>query len=218
MPKAIWKWGHFQYGGPPLHSKLSRSRYSELIMCLVVASSIQYLYFFLMLCLAILKLSFVNLIAFWQTLVTSVAQLYIAPPESRNRWKKKATGVICFVKDNGKRSYFLRMYSLVVSYINNVLFCHHHVRLLWLMLLLFVLHFRQSRWNGNKNYTISSSTQLLDLIFILLLLMWVQEILVFVIYLLEFGFARSVKLKLLISCFKKELPKKNSSLSVRMKS
>lgn len=51
---------------------------------------------------------------FFQTLATSVAQLYIAPPESRNRWKKKLTGIICFVKDNGKRSYFLRMYSLVV--------------------------------------------------------------------------------------------------------
>lgn len=50
--------------------------------------------------------------------MTSVAQLYIAPPESRNRWRKKVTGVICFVKDNGKKSYFLRMYSLVVSYTN----------------------------------------------------------------------------------------------------
>lgn len=50
-----------------------------------------------------------------QTLATSVAQLYIAPPENRRAWKKKVTGVICFVKDNVKRSYFLRMYSLVVS-------------------------------------------------------------------------------------------------------
>lgn len=49
------------------------------------------------------------------TLATSVAQLYIAPPESRNRWKKKLTGVICFEKDNGKRSYFLRMYSLATK-------------------------------------------------------------------------------------------------------
>lgn len=51
----------------------------------------------------------------FQTLATSVAQLYIAPPESRNRWKKKLTGVICFVKDSNKHSYFLRMYSLAVS-------------------------------------------------------------------------------------------------------
>lgn len=49
------------------------------------------------------------------TLATSVAQLYVAPPDSRNRWKKKLTGVICFVKDNGKRSYFLRMYNLVTK-------------------------------------------------------------------------------------------------------
>lgn len=49
------------------------------------------------------------------TLATSVAQLYIAPPENRRAWKKKVTGVICFVKDNGKRSYFLRMYSLVTK-------------------------------------------------------------------------------------------------------
>ena len=50
-----------------------------------------------------------------QALATSVAQLYIAPPENRRVWWKEATGVICFVKDNGKKSYFLRMYSLVVS-------------------------------------------------------------------------------------------------------
>ncbi|RMX57525.1 hypothetical protein pdam_00005789 [Pocillopora damicornis] len=49
------------------------------------------------------------------TLATSVAQLYIAPPENRRAWKKKVTGVICFVKDNVKRSYFLRMYSLVTK-------------------------------------------------------------------------------------------------------
>ncbi|KAK2564995.1 Actin nucleation-promoting factor WAS, partial [Acropora cervicornis] len=49
------------------------------------------------------------------TLATSVAQLYIAPPESRTRWKKKLTGVICFVKDSNKHSYFLRMYSLATK-------------------------------------------------------------------------------------------------------
>lgn len=48
-------------------------------------------------------------------LATSVAQLYIAPPENRRVWRKEATGVICFVKDNGKKSYFLRMYSLVTK-------------------------------------------------------------------------------------------------------
>ena len=51
----------------------------------------------------------------FQSLATSVAQLYIASPESRNKWSKKTTGVVCFVKDNAKRSYFIRIYSIVVS-------------------------------------------------------------------------------------------------------
>lgn len=50
-----------------------------------------------------------------QTLSTAVVQVLHAQPESRNRWTKKCTGVACFVKDNGKRSYFIRVYNLMVS-------------------------------------------------------------------------------------------------------
>ena len=50
-----------------------------------------------------------------QTLSTAVVQVLHAQPESRNRWTKKCTGVACFVKDDGKRSYFIRVYNLMVS-------------------------------------------------------------------------------------------------------
>lgn len=46
------------------------------------------------------------------TLATSVVQLYLALPHSSNRWSKQQTGVLCFVKDNPKRSYFIRLYDL----------------------------------------------------------------------------------------------------------
>lgn len=48
----------------------------------------------------------------YQTLATAVVQLVVAFPESRSRWSKKTTGVACFVKDNAKRSYFIRIYDL----------------------------------------------------------------------------------------------------------
>ncbi|XP_020902620.1 neural Wiskott-Aldrich syndrome protein [Exaiptasia diaphana] len=47
-----------------------------------------------------------------QTLATAVVQLVLALPESRGRWTKKLTGVACFVKDNPKRSYFIRVFDL----------------------------------------------------------------------------------------------------------
>lgn len=52
-----------------------------------------------------------------KTLGTAVVQLMVALPESRGRWTKKTTGVACFVKDNPKRSYFIRVYDIMVSLI-----------------------------------------------------------------------------------------------------
>uniref|UniRef100_H3ACP6 WASP actin nucleation promoting factor n=1 Tax=Latimeria chalumnae TaxID=7897 RepID=H3ACP6_LATCH len=49
---------------------------------------------------------------FLQTLVTTVVQLYLALPHSSNCWSKQFSGVACFVKDNPKRSYFIRIYDL----------------------------------------------------------------------------------------------------------
>nr|XP_014353365.1 PREDICTED: wiskott-Aldrich syndrome protein [Latimeria chalumnae] len=47
-----------------------------------------------------------------KTLVTTVVQLYLALPHSSNCWSKQFSGVACFVKDNPKRSYFIRIYDL----------------------------------------------------------------------------------------------------------
>ncbi|XP_065836937.1 actin nucleation-promoting factor WASL-like [Oscarella lobularis] len=44
-------------------------------------------------------------------LSSSVAQLLFASPDPRN-WTKHRTGVICFVKDMAKKSYFIRMIDL----------------------------------------------------------------------------------------------------------
>ncbi|XP_015278994.1 PREDICTED: wiskott-Aldrich syndrome protein homolog, partial [Gekko japonicus] len=46
------------------------------------------------------------------TMVTTVAQLFLALPQSSRIWSKQGCGVLCFVKDNPRRSYFVRFYDL----------------------------------------------------------------------------------------------------------
>lgn len=46
------------------------------------------------------------------TLATGVVQLYTADPPMRQRWSKRVTGIACFIKDNQKRSYFIRVYDI----------------------------------------------------------------------------------------------------------
>lgn len=46
------------------------------------------------------------------TLATGVIQLYLAEAPMRQRWGKRVTGIACFIKDNPKRSYFIRVYDL----------------------------------------------------------------------------------------------------------
>uniref|UniRef100_A0A0K8UFU6 Wiskott-Aldrich syndrome protein n=1 Tax=Bactrocera latifrons TaxID=174628 RepID=A0A0K8UFU6_BACLA len=48
-----------------------------------------------------------------QTLNTAVVQIYKTEGSAHSHWKKKHTGVVCFVKDSAKRSYFLRAYCLI---------------------------------------------------------------------------------------------------------
>ncbi|XP_028413484.1 neural Wiskott-Aldrich syndrome protein-like [Dendronephthya gigantea] len=45
------------------------------------------------------------------SLATAVVQLHLALPKSQDRWTKQHCGVACFVKDNPKRSYFIRIFS-----------------------------------------------------------------------------------------------------------
>ena len=47
------------------------------------------------------------------SLTTTVAQVYRSEGPSHNyRWNKRTCGVICFVKDNLRRSYFIRVYDM----------------------------------------------------------------------------------------------------------
>nr|XP_032626088.1 wiskott-Aldrich syndrome protein [Chelonoidis abingdonii] len=46
------------------------------------------------------------------TLATSVAQLYQALPPNSQIWGKQGCGVLCLVKDNPQRSYFIRLFDL----------------------------------------------------------------------------------------------------------
>lgn len=46
-----------------------------------------------------------------QSQCTTIAQVFEA---SHNRWTKKCSGALYFIKDNGRRSYFLRMYCLIL--------------------------------------------------------------------------------------------------------
>ncbi|XP_054465721.1 actin nucleation-promoting factor WAS-like [Anoplopoma fimbria] len=43
---------------------------------------------------------------------TAVAQLFMALPHSPSMWSLQHTGVVCFIKDNPQRSYFIRMFDL----------------------------------------------------------------------------------------------------------
>ncbi|KAG6456913.1 hypothetical protein O3G_MSEX010007, partial [Manduca sexta] len=47
-----------------------------------------------------------------QSLATAVVQLFTTEGPGHSEWKKKDTGVLCLIKDNGKRSYFFRIYCL----------------------------------------------------------------------------------------------------------
>ncbi|MGH0136798.1 UNVERIFIED_CONTAM: hypothetical protein FKN15_062806 [Acipenser sinensis] len=47
-----------------------------------------------------------------QSLASTVVQLCMALPDSRDRWSQQHCGVVCFVKDNPKRSYFIRLYDI----------------------------------------------------------------------------------------------------------
>ncbi|XP_026222998.1 wiskott-Aldrich syndrome protein isoform X2 [Anabas testudineus] len=46
------------------------------------------------------------------SMATAVAQLLMALPHSPSVWSVQNTGVVCFVKDNPQRSYFIRMFDL----------------------------------------------------------------------------------------------------------
>ncbi|XP_006811741.1 uncharacterized protein LOC102809815 [Saccoglossus kowalevskii] len=50
------------------------------------------------------------------TLATAIVQLYVAHPD-RDRWSRKHCGVACFVKDNPKRSYFIRIFDIHKGYV-----------------------------------------------------------------------------------------------------
>lgn len=43
---------------------------------------------------------------------TSVVELYMADPPHYSQWSRYAMGVLCFIKDNIRRSYFMRLYCL----------------------------------------------------------------------------------------------------------
>lgn len=47
-----------------------------------------------------------------QTQATAVVQLFSTEPPAHSTWVKRHTGVLCFVKDSSKRSYFMRMFCL----------------------------------------------------------------------------------------------------------
>lgn len=47
-----------------------------------------------------------------QSLATAVVQVYCSDPPSHTKWTKRFCGVACFVKDHGKRSYFIRVFDL----------------------------------------------------------------------------------------------------------
>ncbi|XP_071395086.1 actin nucleation-promoting factor WAS-like [Centroberyx affinis] len=47
-------------------------------------------------------------------MAAAVAQLYMALPHSPSSWSLQHTGVVCFIKDNPQRSYFIRIFDMKV--------------------------------------------------------------------------------------------------------
>lgn len=50
----------------------------------------------------------------FQTLSTTVAQVFQCPPRL-NQWHKLCAAVVCFVKDNSRKSYFIKAVNFIVS-------------------------------------------------------------------------------------------------------
>ncbi|XP_045164537.2 actin nucleation-promoting factor WASL-like isoform X2 [Mercenaria mercenaria] len=46
------------------------------------------------------------------TLATAVVQLFLADSGNKQIWNMRSCGVVCFVKDNPKRSFFIRVYGI----------------------------------------------------------------------------------------------------------
>lgn len=47
-----------------------------------------------------------------QCLAAGVIQLYLTEPPLHKEWIKKTTGIITLIRDNPRRSFFLRLYCL----------------------------------------------------------------------------------------------------------
>ncbi len=46
------------------------------------------------------------------SLATAVVQIYKSESPSHHRWNKRSCGVACFVKDNPRRSYYVRTFDM----------------------------------------------------------------------------------------------------------
>ena len=62
-----------------------------------------------------------------QSLAATVVQVMQASPPAHNVWSKKCTGVLGLIKDNPRRSYFIRVYNLKVikKSVGNMIICSH---------------------------------------------------------------------------------------------
>lgn len=59
-----------------------------------------------------LEVDYNCLLLVFQCLAAAVVQLYLTEPPVHNEWIKRSTGIITLIRDNPKRSYFLRLYCL----------------------------------------------------------------------------------------------------------
>lgn len=82
---------------------------------------------------------------------TAVVQLFHANPD-RHNWSKFRTGVVCFVKDNVKKSYYIRLVDIGVSIVSLSLI-HAH------LFSIFLYKYRRSQLCLNKSCTTSSPTK-----------------------------------------------------------
>lgn len=61
----------------------------------------------------VIKTTNLFLIFKFQSMCTSVVQLFTTDSPSHSLWIKRYTGALCFIKDNAKRSYYIRLFCLM---------------------------------------------------------------------------------------------------------
>jgi hypothetical protein len=55
-----------------------------------------------------------NIFFHLKSLASAIIQLYLSNVPSNIEWRKESTGIVCFVRDNDRQSYFFQLFNFQV--------------------------------------------------------------------------------------------------------